>query len=210
MVIPAISIVSRSEEARRGRGEDRIAIIEARDQKLVAVVDGAGGLTGGANASDAICQALTLIPEGPEGNAWAPWLRRQDEALAAHGTGLAAAVLLSISQSGVIHGASVGDCEAWLFGQGEALCLTAGQIRKPLLGDGAAEPVSFTSQLSAGGTLIVASDGLWKYVGRGRVAEAAAIRPLESALAALVEAVRLRNGALQDDVAIVLCEMKSA
>ena len=39
-----------------------------------------------------------------------------------------------------------------------------------------------------------------------RIAEAAALRPLESVLAALVNGVRLRSGALQDDAAIVVCE----
>jgi hypothetical protein len=55
--------------------------------------------------------------------------------------------------------------------------------------------------------LIAASDGLWKYMKRARIAEVAAIRPLGSVLAALIDSVRLRSGALQDDVAIAVCRM---
>lgn len=86
---------------------------------------------------------------------------------------------------------------------------------------------------SAHRTIVVASDGLWKYVNHERIAEtaalvrmptsqhdpkimlavavriaeAAALRPLEAVLDALVAGVRLRSGGLQDDVAIVVCEV---
>lgn len=197
-------IATRIEEARRGRGEDRIAVVELPGRKLVVVADGAGGVTGGADAAEAICRA----PTGDVAD-WTTWLAQQDAALAAKSTGLAAAVVFSISDDGIIRGASVGDCEAWVFGPDEAVNLTEDQIRKPLLGDGGAVPVGFASRLS-NGTLIAASDGLWKYMQRARIAEAAKIRPLESAVAALFDGVRLRSGALQDDVAIAVCRMDRA
>ena len=53
----------------------------------------------------------------------------------------------------------------------------------------------------------MATDGLWKYMKPARIAKAAAIRPLEAACAALVDGARLRNGTLQDDVALVLAEL---
>jgi serine/threonine protein phosphatase PrpC len=193
-----ITVATRIEEARRGRGEDRIAVVEVPGRTIVVVADGAGGVAGGVAAADAVCGAI-----GGDGNDWAAWLAARDAALAARSTGQAAAVVLSVSEDGAVTGASVGDCEAWVFGRGEAVDLTAGQVRKPLLGDGAAMPVPFAGWL-AGGTLIVASDGLWKYVAHARIAEAAAMHPLESVADTLVNGVRLRNGALQDDVAIVL------
>lgn len=194
----SLTITTRIEEARRGRGEDRIVVVASSDPKLILVADGAGGVAGGATAAEALCHALT-----GDVNDWTTWLARQDTRLAEKGTGMAAAIVLSISDAGEVRGASVGDCEAWLFGQGEPVNLTARQVRKPLLGDGAAVPTNFVAPPS-GGTLIVATDGLWKYMSRARIAEAIAMRPLEAALAALVDGVRLRSGALQDDVAIVL------
>lgn len=199
-----LMIATRIEEARRGRGEDRIAIVEVPGSRLLVVADGAGGVAGGARAAEFICGALA-----GDTNDWPTWLSQQDAILTERATGLAAAVVLSISDDGTIRGASVGDCEAWLFPRGEAVNLTAGQVRKPLLGDGAAVPVSFGSR-AFGGTLVVATDGLWKYIKHTRVAEIVAIRPLEAAVAALVDGVRLRSGALQDDVAIVMCEVVGA
>jgi serine/threonine protein phosphatase PrpC len=194
-------IATRIEEARRGRGEDRIAIVEAPGRRLIVVADGAGGVAGGARAAESICAALV-----DDASDWPTWLSQQDAFLSERATGLAAAVALSISDDGVIRGASVGDCEAWVFMHGEAKNLTTGQVRKPLIGDGKAVPISFTSRVSRG-TLIVATDGLWKYLKHARVAEIATMRPLDAAAAALVDGVRLRSGALQDDVAIVLCEV---
>jgi serine/threonine protein phosphatase PrpC len=122
--------------------------------------------------------------------------------------GLAAAVVVSISNDGAVYGASVGDCEAWVFGDGEPRNLTEQQVRKPLLGGGDAHPVGFSTQLGSG-TLVVASDGLWKYMDHARIAAIVATRPLERAAAALVDGVRLGSGALQDDVAVMLCVVEA-
>ena len=70
-----------------------------------------------------------------------------------------------------------------------------------------AKPAGFEGQLGRG-TLLVATDGLWKYIDRARIAEAVLlVRPLDAACTALVTGVRLRSGALQDDVAVVLAEL---
>lgn len=190
-------VTTRIEEARPGHGEDRITIVEASDRTLILVADGAGGVAGGAAAAEALCRALTSDVED-----LAAWLKQQDAQLAEQGIGLAAAVVLSIGNDGTIHGASVGDCEAWLFVQGETLNLTEKQFRKPLLGDGAAVPVSFMGR-ARGGVIVVASDGLWKYMGSALIATAVK-RWLEWAADKLVNGVRLRSGALQDDVAIAI------
>ena len=200
----SLAITTQIEEARRGGGEDRIAVIEFVGGKAVVVADGAGGVAGGADAAEALCRALTA-----DAKDWPAWLAQQDAALAATNTGLAAAVVLSATDDGVMRGASVGDCEVWLFGQGEAVNLTARQVRKPLLGDGAAVPIGFTVRVACG-TIVAASDGLWKYMGHGRIARAAAMRPLESAVDALVDGVRLPNGALQDDIAVVVLDVNAS
>jgi hypothetical protein len=50
------------------------------------------------------------------------------------------------------------------------------------------------------------TDGLWKYANRNEVAETA--RYQMDAPAQLIDALRLRSGALQDDVAIVVCALR--
>jgi serine/threonine protein phosphatase PrpC len=204
--VPWLTIATRIAESSPGRGEDRIAVLESIGHRTILVADGAGGVSGGAAAAEYLCRSLTgdTLHEARD---WSDWLAQCDAALAARSTGLAAAVVLSMAASGEIRGASVGDCEAWLFAGGEPVNLTAQQVRKPLLGDGAAIPVSFRARV-AHGTIVIASDGLWKYVGLAGIAKAAALRPLEAALEALVGSARLRSGALQDDVAIVVCECR--
>lgn len=197
-------MTTRTEEARRGYGEDRIGVVECSGHNVIVVADGAGGVVGGADAAEFVCSsAIGNVESLPA------WLAQVDAALTMRGAGLAAAVALSITDDGAIHGASVGDCEAWIFDQGKAVDLTAGQSRKPLLGDGGAEPVGFTARLEVGAALIIASDGLWKYVGHARIVEAAAMRPLGSAAEALVDGARLRSGSLQDDIAFVICEARA-
>jgi PPM family protein phosphatase len=195
------------EEARRGRGEDRIASVTRDGYTLFVVADGAGGVAGGAAAANTLCRSLDTYTGGMD--EWVGWLTRCDRMMATSASsGLAAAAVIALSDDGMISGASVGDCEAWVFGQGAPIDLTGRQHRKPMLGSGDAMPIGFTAQLSKG-TLLVASDGLWKYMSYALIAEKATMRPIESVTATLIDGVRLRSGALQDDVAVMICAMKS-
>ena len=187
------------QEARPGRGEDRLAVQRLDGCTVIILADGAGGQSGGAAAADVLCRSLATTTDA---EAWPRWLSAHDRL-----PGLAAAVVLSIADDRFIRGASVGDCEAWYFSNGRAVELTAQQRRKPLLGEGRAQPVPFSLRATTTGTLVVASDGLWKYMKQSRIVTAASLRPLHVAAANLVDGVRLPSGALQDDVAIVLCEV---
>ncbi len=201
-------------DARRGRGEDRIAMVRRAGHTRFLIADGAGGVAGGRAAADALCLALVEQAEGVGiTEEWVEWLTRHDRAMAASGaSGLAAAIVLSVSDDGAVSGASVGDCEAWVFGQGAfpVVGFTEHQRRKPLLGSGEAIATgfaTFATPLARGQTLVVASDGLWKYMKPARIAANARLRPIEEAAAALVSDVRLPSGALQDDIAVLLCEV---
>mgnify|MGYP006266481535 CR=1 FL=1 len=209
-MIERCKLGTRIEEARRGRGEDRIAIVNIDDGIVFVVVDGAGGVGRGAQAADAICRVLeerrsTLHMD------WRRWLSDRDHELALLG-GQAAAVVVEIRADGSLRGASVGDCEAWIVEE-DGRCihvLTEGQRRKPLLGDGCASTFGFSACLQAG-KLVVASDGLWKYVPTAHIVDATlgptgSLRTVDQATLALVDRARLPNGALADDVAVVVCE----
>jgi serine/threonine protein phosphatase PrpC len=105
-------------------------------------------------------------------------------------------------------GASVGDSVAYLIGD-QLHDVTCRQQRKPLLGSGAAHSVPFHVPFM-GGTLLVASDGLWKYTDPAAISRCAGSPDLGDAATGLVDLVRLTSGALWDDVAVVLCRATSA
>jgi PPM family protein phosphatase len=178
-------------EACSGRGADRVAVHPTPNGLRLVVADGAGGVAGGAIAADWICKKL-----GRYDGDWERWFLHCSETVT---YGIAAVVALDI-QHDLIHGTSVGDCEAWLFPSER--CLTTFQKRKPLLGERFSHSVGFQANLE--GTLVVATDGLWKYASWSKVEECVTSCTLDALPAALVNLARLPNGKLQDDVAVVV------
>lgn len=100
----------------------------------------------------------------------------------------------------------MGDSGAWAITDNGIVDLTASQSRKPLMGSGTARPATFGPVLERG-RLMVASDGILKYARREDLAACALTGALDDAVTALIDAVCLRNGRLQDDVAVVLCDL---
>jgi serine/threonine protein phosphatase PrpC len=171
---------------------------------ILAVADGSGGMSGGADAAD---RAVRLVTEYAHEKAageledWVSLIARID-ATAADASGQCALVIAAVAEDAIV-GASAGDCGAWLIADGVAE-LTGQQVRKPLVGSGSAAPVRFRSTLGRG-TLLLASDGLLKYAPRKAIANAARRDDLDAAVRELTDLPRLRSGDLPDDVAVVLC-----
>jgi serine/threonine protein phosphatase PrpC len=204
--------------------EDRAAILpagnDAASPLIVVVADGAGGRAGGAEAAEQTLRcvlAWTSEQWGTRmsGAVLAGLLSNIDAALVADAlAGETTGVVLALSPASIM-GASAGDSEAWRIGADGTLAedLTRRQ-RRLRLGTGAAGPVWFEAAhpLAPGQTLLVASDGLFKYADATRivqtVADAATTEPLEPVARRLVNLVRLRSGALPDDVAVVLCRCR--
>lgn len=186
----------------RGAGEDRAAAVARGDGVVLALADGAGGTGGGARAADAVIAALSAAPTP---SSWTDALAALDAALPRLGPGQATAVVVEVTAAG-LRGASVGDSGAWLIGD-DLVDLTADQRRKPLLGAGAT-PVAFTAGPLADRTLVLASDGLWKYARPADISAAARLTDLAAAAAALLALVRLPSGDLPDDVALVLARAR--
>ena len=194
-----------------GESEDCAIAVEHAGTVIIAVADGAGGTSGGRAASETLVlgimhAALSLSSTtGPSG--WEALLRSFDASLRADASaGETTAVALCVDSSTIV-GASVGDSEAWMVNGDEVVSLTEGQQRKPLLGSGSAAPVGF-GPVPLEGRLVVGSDGLFKYCQRRRLLLEAMRSPLGVAATALVNAVRLPSGNLQDDIALVLCERR--
>lgn len=127
-----------------------------------------------------------------------------DRDLSSRGRGGQSTAVVAIVDAHGIKGASVGDSEAWLVSSATQVALTSRQIRKPLIGSGEATPVSFNSEWH-NEVLLLASDGLIKYGSASRIREIINSTEIEEAPLRLIDSVRLRSGALQDDATVVLC-----
>jgi serine/threonine protein phosphatase PrpC len=127
-----------------------------------------------------------------------------DRVLFEASSGETTAVLLVV-RDGRLYGASVGDSGVLVLTSEASFEPTRGQQRKPLLGSGAASPVGF-GPFYFNDRVLVASDGLRKYVDETRIKSIACLGPLATVAADLVAAARLPSGTLQDDVAIALLE----
>ncbi len=189
-----------------GKGEDRVLVEHYGSRTLAVVADGAGGTGGGAAAAAMACSiAAQKLRTGGAGTPedWARCLYEADQALARSG-GQCTAVVVEISEGRLV-GASVGDSGAWLLTGKAIVDLTENQHRKPLLGSDEAMPMGF-GPIELSGRLLIASDGLFKYATESDIAQRAMGLPVNDAVEKLIAGLRLRSGALQDDVGIILIE----
>jgi len=184
--------------------QDCAAVVRLDSALLAVVADGAGGRSNAREAAEAVART---IREGVNESALTATsdccrllLRADDEALKTGGESTGVFVLLTES---AVMGASVGDSEAWIIGEQEINVLTRGQRRKPCLGTGGAYPVSFSFPALTG-TLLVASDGLFKYTSSEAIANAVRRADLDLAAENLLGLVRYPSGELPDDVSIIL------
>jgi len=187
--------------------QDRADFFWNGSNLILILADGAGGLSGGANAAAFIVESMKEQIGSTVTNSQQLCVIRTsiDQKMSASGTfGETTCVVVILSDSGII-GASVGDSGAFVFSKTGAENLTANQVRKPLLGSGFSIPVSFTrSQLD--GTLLIASDGLLKYTSQEKIAATILTADFNNAAAKLIELVRYQSGALPDDVSVLLAQ----
>jgi PPM family protein phosphatase len=172
---------------------------------FLALADGAGGLSGGAEAAEFVVRRVQAqVGSVPlKAQALSDLLSAVDREMAATAAyGETTCVLVAISEAGVV-GASVGDSGAWIVSASGVDNITANQRRKPFVGSGRANPTGF-SRGPLQGTLLVASDGLLKYASAERIAKTALASDLNQALRDLVGLVRYPSGALPDDLSVLL------
>jgi serine/threonine protein phosphatase PrpC len=181
--------------------QDKVAIFAEADRCVIVVADGAGGTGSGGQAAAAIVDAVRRAvgtTNSPEG--WRSVLSQTDGQIS---PGETTAVIVDVRIDRVC-GASVGDSQAWIIKGTDIVDLTLNQRRKPLLGSGEANPVGFIHE-RFDGLLLVATDGFCNYVKRAEMVKMIPYEDFAILPKRLVSLVRLRSGALNDDVGIVVC-----
>ena len=185
----------------KGAGQDRAAVFERDRGIVIALADGAGGTSNGQIAAQAVIDtAETLAAADAD---WRVVLRTLDGDAHRLDGGQTTAIVLVVDDAG-IRGASIGDSEAWLVYADRVDMLTKHQHRKPLLGGGGS-PAGTSAGPIADATLVVASDGLFRYANAIDIARAAMHRELAVAAEQLIGLVRLPAGNVPDDISVVLC-----
>src|SRR5207249_2882281 len=109
--------------------------------------------------------------------------------------------------SGEVVGAANGDSAAVLAcASRPALMLTERQAKNPPIGSGMAAVTGFRAALARPWTLLLMTDGVWKYAGWDKVRACAAGADGEAIRDTLRTAVRLRSGAFPDDFTLVVVQ----
>lgn len=189
--------------------DDRAAVYQQHDILIAVVADGAGGMSGASEAAD-YCLKFVQKKNLTEANyiddtSWCRVLAEIDSSLYNHPRAGETTGIIAIinTNNNCIIGASVGDSEAYLISNQSWLNLTEHQYRKPLLGSGAAIPIPF-GPINIDGTLILGSDGLFKYADFSDINHITkSYQPKESVLR-LFDLVKLPSGSFMDDVSIIV------
>ncbi len=189
--------------------EDRGSIRSVGSQIIIAVADGVGGLAGGAAAAEtAVLQAMAHGPALDPAALVSLAMEADRRIYEEPGAGETTLVVAVASPQGIV-GASVGDSAAWLVTDRDLIDLTWNQRAAPTLGSAGAVPIPFEHR-GPGGTLLVATDGLFHCAPADRICAAARGDDLDDAAKALVELARIPTGDLQDDITVVLCRWRPA
>ena len=179
---------------------------------LCALADGQGGRAGGRRAAMLACRACldaasarppAALMLGP--HVWQVILQSADAAVAEDAEAGFTTVVAFAVHNDMIAGASNGDSGAYALAAGRGVILTERQHKDPPVGSGAARPVGFAARLARPWTVLALSDGVWKYAGWDRVAQAAVQQSGKEILESLRRHAGLPgSGRWQDDFTVVV------
>jgi len=190
--------------------QDRGLVIHDGPRVVLCVADGAGGLSGGTEAANmAVEWVRQNVSVMSNADFCVEVLRKIDAAIANDPIAGETTCALAIVTPEEMFGASVGDSGIWLIlDTGVHADLTRAQQRKPFIGSGSAGPIPFRHP-TQGGTLLFATDGLFKYTTAERIIGTCRDNPPDVAAQRLIELVRYPSGALPDDVTIIVSPLSA-
>jgi len=191
-------------------------LADGRDGFLCALADGQGGRAGGARAAEVACRACLEIGSSYRIEdllfpaTWNAILNAADAAVNKDAAaGFTTLVAFCITPE-FVSGASCGDSAAVVHRAGrQGEVLTANQFKNPPVGSGAATFVPFVARLKSPWTVLVMSDGVWKYAGWENILNLSPASGVEEIVASVLGKARLPNGGLQDDFTLVAFQQTS-
>jgi len=190
--------------------DDRVAVYQKSDILIAVVADGAGGMSGASEAADyflKLVQKKILTAANYINDRYCcQMLLEVDSLLYKHPIAGETTGIIAVINNNCIVGASVGDSEAYLISN-KSWQLTEHQYRKPLLGSGAAIPIAF-GPINLDGTLILGSDGLFKYADFGEISHIIKSSQPKEGILRLFDLLRLPSGSFMDDVAVIIAKPK--
>ena len=186
-------------------GDDSLAVVIVGDAIVVCVADGAGGISGGLDASRIVVQAATTaeLSSFRTPNKFEEFLRQLDQTVYSDRDAGETTAIIAMIKNSIVLGASLGDSECWLISENSDYELTQLQNRKPLLGCGSASPVGF-GPILIDGTLILGSDGLFKYTSLNKIKDCLVMPSVDAK--SLINLAKQSTGFLQDDATAVVCK----
>ncbi len=190
--------------------DDRAVVYQKQDILIAIVADGAGGMSGASEAADNFIKLVhkTIFTQTNyiDKINWSKVLTEIDSLLYKHPIAGETTGIIAVINNNCIVGASVGDSEAYLISN-QSWCLTEHQYRKPLLGSGTAIPIAF-GPINLDGTLILGSDGLFKYADFGEISHIIKSSQPKEGVLRLFDLLRLPSGSFMDDVAVIIAKPK--
>jgi serine/threonine protein phosphatase PrpC len=188
-------------------GQDRVCVLRFDDRVVLAIADGAGGRSRGAEAASLAIEMISQFASGLHSeDACTTALFRTHSMIQKNDKAGETSAVVAVAKRFQVFGASIGDSGAWVVSEESIDELSSEQNRRPFLGNGTAIPVGF-SRPHLSGTLLLATDGLLKYANRDLISWTVRKSSFEFLCKELVRLVRYPSGALPDDVAIAICRL---
>jgi serine/threonine protein phosphatase PrpC len=190
------------------RSHDRVKVVQHGCRTVIALADGAGGMSGAAEAAEQVVNSLVKAFAGAQVDATpgscAEVLAVVDHAVASNPRAGETTGLLVVIDADSVVGASVGDCAAWIVPQNDGRReISVHQMRKPRIGTGRANPVGF-GPTSLKGVLIMITDGIADHITGVQLTALVRRVEAEQLPRALLDHVRLPSGKLTDHVTVVV------
>ena len=167
-----------SESSGDHENEDAVQIERLNAAWIGAIADGQGGRSGGAKAAQLACESIIAAARNTASGFpvdppfWRALFATADRIVCADPDAGFTTLIAFCVKDGHVYGASCGDSAAYLcHARLHVNDLTVRQDKNPQIGSGMTSCTYFISPVVKPWSLLVMTDGVWKYVGWERITD---------------------------------------